>query len=589
MNVFELMATLSLDSRGYDQGLDEAEGKAGGFGDRLKSGLANAAKVGVGAIVGVGAAATALGAGFVKQTGNVAAYGDNIDKMSQKMGMSAEAYQEWDAVMRHSGTSMEAMKASMKTLANAAETGSDAFQKLGISQEQLASMSQEELFEATISALQNVEDETERTYLAGKTLGRGATELGALLNTSAEDTQAMRDKVHELGGVMSDDAVKAAAAYQDSLQDMQTAISGATRGIVSEFLPSVTTVMDGIAAIFGGDGDAGVEMITQGIDAMLATMDEAVPRVMEVGGKILESISTAVLNNLPQIAERGADIIANLITGVVSNLPQIISVAFRVIVALAKGIIKNFPKIIDAGKNAISSLAKGIQNNLPQMARSALNVIARLAQGLISNAPRILAQGVQLMGRLASGIVQGIPTVVGKIPGLVSRIIRGFTSINWGSIGRNIISGIANGLKGAAGRIADAARNAASRALNAAKNFLGIESPSKVFRDQVGLMMAEGMAVGFERGVDRRDYEASINDLVDGLEDYDGYIDTGAVSVTTDTGMGQLLALLEAYLPGLANTQIVMSTGEVVGALAPAMNTEIGRLNLRQTRREGYR
>jgi hypothetical protein len=57
----------------------------------------------------------------------VASYGDNIDKMSQKMGMSASAYQEWDAVMQHSGTSMETMKSSMKTLANAAETGNDAF------------------------------------------------------------------------------------------------------------------------------------------------------------------------------------------------------------------------------------------------------------------------------------------------------------------------------------------------------------------------------------------------------------------------------------------------------------------------------
>ena len=106
-----------------------------------------------GATIVAGATAAVTGA-VVKGTSDFAAYGDNIDKMSQKMGMSAEAYQEWDAVMQHSGTSMEAMKSSMKTLANAAETGSDAFELLGISQEQIATMSQEELFEATITALQ---------------------------------------------------------------------------------------------------------------------------------------------------------------------------------------------------------------------------------------------------------------------------------------------------------------------------------------------------------------------------------------------------------------------------------------------------
>ena len=67
----------------------------------------------------------AAGAAFLKGAGDVAAYGDNIDKMSQKMGMSATAYQEWDAILQHSGASIETMKTGMKTLATAAETGND--------------------------------------------------------------------------------------------------------------------------------------------------------------------------------------------------------------------------------------------------------------------------------------------------------------------------------------------------------------------------------------------------------------------------------------------------------------------------------
>ncbi|MBQ2544749.1 MAG: hypothetical protein II557_00530, partial [Clostridia bacterium] len=207
MNVFDLFAKITLDSSEYDSGLDSAEAKSEGFGSKLKSGLATATKVGAAAIGAVGAAATAAGVAITKQTGELAAYGDNIDKMSQKMGMSATAYQEWDAILQHSGTSIETMKTGMKTLTTAAETGNDAFQKLGMSQAEIANMSQEELFGATITALQNVESETERTYLASKLLGKGGTELGALLNTSAEDTEKMRQRVHELGGVMSDEAV----------------------------------------------------------------------------------------------------------------------------------------------------------------------------------------------------------------------------------------------------------------------------------------------------------------------------------------------------------------------------------------------
>ena len=192
-----------------------AAGKAAG--GKMSSALGGALKTGVSAIAGLGTAALGAGTALASAANGVAAYGDNIDKMSQKMGMTAEAYQEWDAVMQHSGTSMETMKSSMKTLANAAQTGNDAFKELGITEKDLQTMNQQDLFEATIAGLQQVDDTTQRTYLAGQLLGRGATELGALLNTSAEDTQAMRDRVHELGGVMSDEAVKNSAAFKDSL------------------------------------------------------------------------------------------------------------------------------------------------------------------------------------------------------------------------------------------------------------------------------------------------------------------------------------------------------------------------------------
>ena len=161
MNLFDLMAVIRLDKSEYEQGLKDAETEAQGFGGKLKTALGTAGKVGaaaVGAIAtGTAAATTAMIAG-AKQT---AAYGDNIDKMSQKMGISAEAYQEWDAIMQHSGTSIEALKPSMKTLAQQAEKGSDAFQKLGISEEEVANLSQEDLFSRVISGLQGMEEGTD--------------------------------------------------------------------------------------------------------------------------------------------------------------------------------------------------------------------------------------------------------------------------------------------------------------------------------------------------------------------------------------------------------------------------------------------
>ena len=253
MNVFDLVATLTLDSSGFDKGANEAEGKSQSLGSKIKSGLGTAGKIAAGALVAAGTAAVAVSKAFMDGVNATAQYGDHIDKMSQKLGISATAYQEWDAILQHSGTSIDSMQRGMMTLSKAAENGSDAFEKLGISQEDVASMSQEDLFGAVIKGLQGMEEGSERAVLAQELLGGAAKELGPLLNTSAEDTEAMRQAVHDLGGVMSDDAVKAAAAYQDSLQDMQTAFGGLKNNMMSGFMPSLTKVMDGLTELFSHD------------------------------------------------------------------------------------------------------------------------------------------------------------------------------------------------------------------------------------------------------------------------------------------------------------------------------------------------
>lgn len=398
MDVFELTAKLTLDTSQYESGLNEGQQKAESFGSKVKNGLVTAGKVGAQAVGAIATASVAMGAALVKGVSDVASYGDNIDKMSQKMGLSAEAYQEWDAVMKHSGTSMESMQASMKTLANAAETNNAAFKELGITEKELANLSQQELFEKTIESLQGVEDTTKRTYLAGKLLGRGATELGALLNTSAEDTQAMRDRVHELGGVMSDEAVKAAAHYQDSLQDMQTAFSGLSRNLMAEFMPSITTVMDGLTNIFAGDTDSGLAMIDQGITNLFKKLNTELPKFIEVGTGIINSIVTALINNLPAIVENGVQIIVSLVTALIQNIPQIIAAIPQIIMAIVNGLRAGWPQIHSAGREIGNQLG----NTLKSLGSQALNWGKDLIQNFING----IKSKISAVGEAVSSVAQ---------------------------------------------------------------------------------------------------------------------------------------------------------------------------------------
>ena len=408
-----LLFDTELDTSGLKTGLS-------GIGGVAKAGLGVAA-AGFAAVTTAAASATSAIANGVSQ---VADYGDNIDKMSQKMGMSAEGYQEWDFIMQHCGTSMETMKASMKTLANAASTGSEAFDQLGISQEQIANMSQEELFNATIAALQNVEDETTRTYLAGQTLGRGATELGALLNTSAEDTEAMRQQVHDLGGVMSDDAVKAAAAYKDSLQNLQTSISGLKNNMSAELLPAVTQVMDGLTLIFsGGDMDAGMEMIGQGIDELAAKLEEILPKFLELGSQIIMKIAEVIIENLPTLIDSGMSIINELIAGIIEALPQLLEAGMQIITGLVDATLQNLPMLVQVALQMLLTLAQGITDQLPTLIPAIIDVVLQVVNTLIENLPMLIEGAIQLFLGIVTGLIQALPQIIAALPTLIDSII----------------------------------------------------------------------------------------------------------------------------------------------------------------------
>lgn len=557
MNVFDLVASLTLDSSQYDESLASAEEKGSGFGSKLKTGLASGAKVAVGAVTALTTATIAGGKALIDATGKVAAQGDAIDKQSQKLGLSATAYQEWDAILQHSGTSISALQPAMKTLQKAVEDGGAAFEALGISQEQVAAMSQEELFSATITALQNVGDETERNTIASDLLGRSYMELQPLLNTSAEDTEAMRQAVHDLGGVMSDEMVLASAAYQDTLQDMQTSVSGLKMSVVGDFLPSVTTVMDGLTMLFSGNPESGIAQITNGVQQFIDQLFNMAPQLIDVGSSLIMNLLKVIIENLPNLVMAGTDLILSLAEGFLDQLPAMVDALFTLFMTISGYILENLPVILEKGMEIVKKLAEGVIKNLPTIIKAIGDILMGIVQFIMEDLPNILQMGLELMFALIEGIIQALPDIVGAIaevlvslvtyilehlpefitlgiqlmiqliagliqaipqiiaalPEIFTAIFDAFRNVDWLELGREIIYGIINGLVQVIDSLWDAAVQVAKSALNAIKNVLGISSPSKVFRDQVGKMIPKGLAIGIEANTD--EVENAMDDLRD--------------------------------------------------------------------------
>lgn len=578
MDVFDLSATLTLDTSKYEAGLNGAAGMAKGIGSKIGSALKTATLV-TGALAAAGAAVTGA---FVSAAKKTADYGDKVDKMSQKIGISAEAYQKWDYVMQRAGTSIDSMKMGMKTLSQQAEKNSDAFQKLGISQEEVKELSQEDLFEKTVKGLSEMEAGTERSVLASQLLGRAGADMAPLLNQGSDAIEEQMEIAEKYGMVMPDAAVKASAAFEDSLTTMQMTFEGLKNRMMAEFLPAMTQVTDGMAKLFAGD-DSGAEDVAKGIEGIVKKVAEVLPKIIKIGADIAINLGKAFIDNLqsnlgggqlvdafangvdmivenvpawienlanqfaenaPAIAEQGTEMILKLGEGLVEALPQLISAAGSIVNGLLRVFIGIPALLLAKGASAVGSFILGLLKKANGVATAAGKLVSNAVKGL----QRLPGQFLAWAGKGISSLVSGLSKGISKVANVARKIATGAVNAlksgigNVASIGLNIVKGIGNGITNGVSWIKSRIRGFVGDVMSFLKKLFKIGSPSKWARDEIGKMIDAGLALGIEQNADMVD---------DAMKDVVPSVD------------------------GKNNTATVPSTGKNLKMVYPVFNTDL--------------
>lgn len=115
MEIFKLFGTIMVDNTKANESISKTEEHADTLGTKLGTGIKTAAKWGV----AIGAAATAVGGALFAVTTKAAETGDRVDKLSQKIGLSRESFQEWDYVLAQNGIDVEKLQTGIKTMTDA--------------------------------------------------------------------------------------------------------------------------------------------------------------------------------------------------------------------------------------------------------------------------------------------------------------------------------------------------------------------------------------------------------------------------------------------------------------------------------------
>lgn len=578
---------------------DDSGGKFEKLGSVLKG---VAAGIGV-AMAAIGTAAVTAGKKLFDMANDAAAAGDNIDKASQRIGLSRKGYQEWEYVLSQNGASIDSLDNGLKKLNNTVDdavggssSATEKFERLGISMEDLKGKSREEVFEMTIAGLQGVSDESEKAAIANDLLGSSSVGLAALLNQTAESTTGLKDKANELGMVMSDEAVDAAANYTDAMDNLGRTFSGVKNNITAELLPGFTMIVDGLTGLIAGQEGA-AETLMEGAKETVGQITEILPQILdvvtglisaiaEVAPELIMALVDGIIENLPSLIDAAINIVMTLVNGLIDALPQITDGALQLVLSLVDGIIENLPALVEAALEMIISLAVGIADALPELIPSiveaviliattlienidkvidaAFQIITGLAKGLIdslptliealpqiiasiitfivNNLPKIIEMGVQLTVQLAAGIIKAVPQLVAQLPQIIVSIVQGLASGIPAilDVGKNIAKGLWDGIASMIGWLKDKVNNMVGGIVKGVKGVLGIKSPSKVFAG-IGANMSEGIGEGFTDAM--RDVEKEIEGAIP--TDFDLDLNS-EVSASLGRGEG---ALLDVTIP----------------------------------------
>lgn len=287
---------------------------------------------------------------------------------------------------------------------------------------------------------------------------------------------------------------------QDIRPSLEALAQTTTTFLVGNLLPAVWNIL---SALPGGVVTLVQSMGTQlaaALPSFLAQFQTGItgglPQLLTAGQTILSNLIAGLMQNLPQLLQTAVSVINQLVTGFYTAMPQIATAAMSVLTQFGQGVITNLPQILAAGTSILQNLLNGLFTALPQLITAAGQMVTTLLSGFVMNLPQIIAAGFDLLTALISGIGQGLPGIITAAIDAGANFINAFTSIDWISLGVQVIQGIINGIKSAIGALVDAAINAAKSAFDAAKNALGIHSPSRLFRDQIGKMIPSGMALG---------------------------------------------------------------------------------------------
>lgn len=320
--MFSLFASLKLDTSEYKKGIADAKKSGEDFADHTQKKVSPKAVAGWAAIVAIIIKAVTAVKRLATESMN---YADEIGDLAAKYGVTTDAISEMQYIADQSSTSIDGLTSSMKMLYSRAKENGDVFKRLGVSVKDSNGefKAMDEVFWETVGALNDIENEGEKSAYMLDLFGRNAIEVGEVLRKDTQEIERMRKEAHELGIVLNESTINWASDFNDKVAVLKLQMRSA------------------MASMAAGAPDA-EERFDKFFQNLLETVDRYMPAFVQFFVRFAHSIGTQFMTIAPGLV---ADVISVVIDAIFDT--DWIKVGIDLGLAIIEGVLNVFHNILD--------------------------------------------------------------------------------------------------------------------------------------------------------------------------------------------------------------------------------------------------
>ena len=308
---------------------------------------------------------------------------------------------------------------------------------------------------------------------------------------------------------MLNDATKISGVKYDlgNLADMYSAIhiiqqemdiTGTTAKEAATTLTGSFAAMKAAAENVMGNWSTGADL-TEPLQALADTAQTfLVDNLLPMIGNVLAGIPEIVYSLVPELLQTGTELLSSLAQGFTEGIPEFFSTALPQLLAFTDQLRDNAASFVDAGLNLITQLINGLIAGLPDLIAYVPDIIINICGIINDNMPKILAEGVSIIVQLVVGIVKAVPDLLANWKKILEAVLSVISAINWLNIGKNILTGVANGVKSMGSSMLNAFKGGFSSALNWIKSLpsQAVQWGKNLIQSFINGLTGKGGAVG---------------------------------------------------------------------------------------------